>query len=111
MADDLTLNRQQQFITRCNQLIDGIPAQVAQLAASLSDTNANWAGYAAIQDDTEKLTAAGAAFAARVATAWENPNLPQGQLTSKQNLETALDILAGGMGTTRNALLASMQTE
>lgn len=102
MADKLTQNKQQHFLTRCNQGIDAAPSQVAQLKQGLLDVNANWAGYAAIEDDTDELQAAGIAFGTRVATTWT---------TAKPNLEAALDVLAGGMGVTRNSLLESMQTE
>ena len=102
MADKLTTNRQQAFLTRCNQSIDAAPSQVAALKQSLADCNANWAGYAAIEADSTELTNAGVAFAARCSAAWDN---------SKSNLQDALDVLASGMGTTRNALLDSMKTE
>lgn len=102
MADKFTANRQQTFLTRCHQTIEQAPSQVQQLAVTLGDCNANWAGYSAIEADQDELAAAGIAFGTKVATAWT---------TAKPNLEAALDALAGGMGVTRNALLESMQTE
>lgn len=102
MADKLTTNKQQSFLSRCNQGIDAAPSQVANLKQGLLDVNANWAGYVNLEDDTAELQAAGIAFGTRVAATWAD---------AKPNLEAALDVLAGGMGTTRNALLESMQTE
>lgn len=111
MADDLTFNKQQAFLTRCNQCIDAAPTQVSALKVNLEDCNNNWLGYAAIQADSEKLTAAAVAFSGRCQTAWTgDPNKPADH-GCKPDLEAALDVLAGGMGTTRNALLDSMKTE
>ena len=102
MADKFTANRQQTFLTGCHQTIEQAPSQVQQLAVTLGDCNANWAGYAAIEDDQQELAAAGQAFGAKVGAAWT---------TAKPHLETALDVLAGGMGVSRNDLLGAMETE
>lgn len=100
MADKFTQTNQQRFLARCHQTMESAPSIVGSLKQTLLDCNANWEGYAAIEDDNVALAASGAAFAAKCSTAWS---------AAKPDLEVALDVLAAGMGTTRDTLLTAMQ--
>ena len=102
MANKLTEAKQATFLTNVTARIKQAVSAVSQVKQALLDTNANWSGYAAIEDAPADLQASGIQFATEVTAAWGE---------AKPDLETSLDVLAGGMGTTRNALLASMETE
>lgn len=74
----------------------------AQLDATCKRVNSLWQDWkAANADDQATLDAAQAEFAALSGAAWTE---------AKASITSAMDILAGGVGLTRNQLLDSLKT-
>jgi len=87
------------FLRNVIQRIEQSQQALIATRVSLQDVAANWDGYASRETDQAKLAEAGADFASRVTTVWND---------RKADLLTALGILAGGMGTTVAALLEEL---
>lgn len=74
----------------------------ANLESSCNRVNALWQDWkTANADDADTLAAAQAEFAALSGANWA---------TAKNSITAAMDILAGGVGITRNDLLDSLKT-
>lgn len=87
------------FLATILQRIPQASNALVNVRVSLQDVLANWQGYAALEEDQNVLAAEGAEFASRVTEVWED---------AKPELLMALGILAGGMGTTVEALLTEL---
>lgn len=92
-------------LTKLAQIQGNMTAAVQaanQLESTCGRVNGLWQDWkAANADDQDTLDAAQAEFAAMSGAAWTN---------ARSSIINAMDILAGGVGLTRNELLDSLKT-